>query len=285
MIQAKAKVIKNIEVAPKYYKIVLSCSPIAKDANAGQFVAIKITDSYEAFLRRPFSIHKLSGPGIEILYEIVGRGTEILSQKKAGEYLDIIGPLGNGFNYKSQVTPSPSLGTPFGRSSPVLVAGGMGVAPLLFLAEKLVTRSGGHSLAFARDSLRSQVTRKPLVLIGVKTRSDVLCEKEFRKLGCNVKIATDDGSKDFRGYVSDLLKKVLSTIDHRPSTIYACGPRPMLKETAAISKKYNIPAQVSLEEHMACGIGACLGCAVNTKQGYKRVCQDGPVFDADEIVW
>jgi len=285
MIQTKAKVIKNIEVAPKYYKIALSCSPIAKDANAGQFVAIKITDSYEAFLRRPFSIHKLSGPGIEILYEIVGKGTEILSQKKAGEYLDIIGPLGNGFNYKSQVTPSPSLGTPFGRSSPVLVAGGMGVAPLLFLAEKLVTRSGGHSLAFARDSLRSQVTRKPLVLIGVKTRSDVLCEKEFRKLGCNVKIATDDGSKDFRGYVSDLLKKVLSTIDHRPSTIYACGPRPMLKETAAISKKYNIPAQVSLEEHMACGIGACLGCAVNTKQGYKRVCQDGPVFDADEIVW
>jgi len=274
MIQTKAKIIKNIAVAPKYYKIVLSCLPIAKDANAGQFVAIKITDTYEPLLRRPFSIHKLSGPGIEILYEIVGRGTEILSQKKAGEYLDIIGPLGNGFNYKSQVTPSPSLGTLFGRSSPVLVAGGMGVAPLLFLAEKIVTRSGGR-----------QVTRRPLVLIGAKTRSDVLCEKEFRKLGCNVKIATDDGSRGYKGYVTELLKKELSTINYQLSTIYACGPRPMLKETAAISKKYNIPAQVSLEEHMACGIGACLGCAVNTKQGYKRVCQDGPVFDADEIVW
>jgi len=263
MIQAKAKVIKNIEVAPRYYKIALSCSPIAKDANAGQFVAIKITDSYEAFLRRPFSIHKLSGPGIEILYEIVGRGTEILSQKKAGEYLDVIGPLGNGFD----------LGVNTNDRTPILVAGGIGVAPLLFLAEKL------------RESQKPKAKSKNVVLIGAKTRSDVLCEKEFRKLGCNVKIATDDGSKGFKGYVSELLKKELSTINYQLSTIYSCGPRPMLKETAAISKKYNIPAQVSLEEHMACGIGACLGCAVNTKQGYKRVCQDGPVFDADEIVW
>jgi dihydroorotate dehydrogenase electron transfer subunit len=263
MIQTKAKVIKNIAVAPKYYKIALSCSPIAKDANAGQFVAIKITDSYEAFLRRPFSIHKLSGPGIEILYEIVGKGTEILSQKKAGEYLDIIGPLGNGFD----------LGVNTNDRTPILVAGGIGVAPLIFLAEKLAEI----------PNPKSQIPN--LVLIGAKTRSGVLCEKEFIKLGCNVKIATDDGSRGYKGYVTGLLKKELSTINYQLSTIYACGPRPMLKETAAISKKYNIPAQVSLEEHMACGIGACLGCAVNTKQGYKRVCQDGPVFDADEIVW
>jgi len=258
MVQAKAKVIKNIEVGPKYYKIVLSCLPIVKDAKAGQFLAIKITDAYEPLLRRPFSIHRLSGAGIEILYQIVGKGTEILSQKKAGQYLDIIGPLGNGFTYRLPSHRATQLS--------VLVAGGMGVAPLLFLAETIFTR-------------------KPLVLIGAKTRSDVLCEKEFRKLGCNVKIATDDGSKGFKGYVSKLLKKELSTIDYRLSTIYSCGPRPMLREIAVISKEYNIPAQVSLEEHMACGMGACLGCVVNTQDGFKRVCKEGPVFNADEIVW
>jgi len=269
MIQAKAKIIKNIEVTPKYYKIVLSCLGIAGVARAGQFVMLKTSDGHEPLLRRPFSIHGRNKANIEILYEALGKGTEILSHKKTGEYLDIIGPLGRGFNYQSpghQVAPSPSLGTPFGRRSPVLVAGGMGVAPLLFLAKELASR-------------------KIMVLLGAKTKKQILCEEDFKKLGCEIKISTDDGSGGFKGYVSGLLKQVLTIIDYRPSAIYACGPRPMLKEISAIAKKYNIAAQVSLEEHMACGIGACLGCVVNTKKGYQPVCKEGPVFEADEIIW
>jgi dihydroorotate dehydrogenase electron transfer subunit len=288
----KAKVIKNIEVAQKYYKILLSCPQIAKIAKPGQFIEIKVLSiDDEPFLRRPFSIHRrgyrLSVIGyrtntehrtpatIEILYEVIGKGTEILSHKKRGEYLDVIGPLGNGFDYRS---PQSAV------CRPILVAGGMGIAPLIFLAEKLVqsspAKAGSRNL---REKFKVQ--RRPLVLLGVKTKAQIICEEEFKRLGCNIKIATDDGSRGFQGTVTDLLKHLLSTIDYQLSTIYACGPQPMLKEIAVISKRYNIPAQISLEEHMACGIGACLGCVVNTTAGYKRVCKDGPVFDSKEVVW
>jgi dihydroorotate dehydrogenase electron transfer subunit len=264
MFQIKAKLIKNIEVAQKYYKILLSCPEIAKIAKPGQFIEIKVSDSDEPFLRRPFSIQRVRLSNIEILYEVLGRGTGILSEKKSQEDLDIIGPLGNGFDYQSPVT---------SHQSPVLVAGGMGVAPLFFLAEKLV------------QSSRFKVQRRPLVLLGAKTKTQIICEEEFKRLSCNIKIATDDGSRGSRGTVTDLLKHLLSTMNYEPSTIYACGPRLMLREITAISKRYNIPAQISLEEHMACGIGACLGCVVNTTTGYKRVCKDGPVFDAKEVIW
>jgi dihydroorotate dehydrogenase electron transfer subunit len=130
------------------------------------------------------------------------------------------------------------------------------------------------------------VTSKPLVLIGAKNKNQILCEKEFKKLGYDVKIATDDGSRGFKGKVTELLEKILlSAVSCQLSAVYACGPRPMLKEISRIANIYKIPAQISLEEHMACGIGACLGCVVNTKEGFKRVCKDGPIFNAKEIVW
>jgi dihydroorotate dehydrogenase electron transfer subunit len=210
---------------------------------------------------------------------VVGKGTEILSQKKAREYLDIIGPLGNGFGYRTSYIVA--------RTS-ILVVGGIGVVPLLFLAEKLNERNTQYLPAGRQGAIPAcrQAGRNTLVLIGAKTKDHILCEKEFKKLGYSVKIATDDGSKGFKGNVTELLRNILrSTKYDMRYTIYACGPRPMLKEIALISQKYNIPAQVSLEEHMACGIGACLGCAVNTRDGYKRVCKEGPVFDAEEIIW
>lgn len=263
--QTKAKLIKNIAVAPEYCKMLLYCPQLAKKALPGQFIEVKVSDSYELLLRRPFSVHRVKGDSIEILFEIVGKGTEILSKRKTGDYLDIIGPLGNGFDYS---LPAPH--SPFS----VLVAGGMGVAPLVYLAEKIF---GVH---------KSRVTSKPLVLIGARNKKHILCEQEFKKLGCEVKIATDDGSSGFKGYVTDLLRRILLTAhSSQLTTVYACGPKPMLKEVAAISKKYNIPAQVSLEAHMACGIGACLGCVVNTIDGYRRVCKEGPVFNSKEIIW
>lgn len=255
--QLKAKLLSNKRLKDNYLHCILNAPQIAKAARPGQFVNIRITDTLDPLLRRPLSIHRVNGPKIEILYEVAGRGTQILSEKKAGEYLDIIGPLGNGF-------------TILNTKCPLLVAGGMGVAPLLFLAEKT---------GIQYPALRIQI------LIGAKTKKHIHCEKEFKELGCEVKVSTDDGSKGFKGRVSDLLKTLLSTIDYRLSTIYGCGPKPMLKEIALISRERNIPAQISMEEHIACGIGACLGCAVETIAGYRRVCKDGPVFEAQEIIW
>ncbi|MBM3251783.1 MAG: dihydroorotate dehydrogenase electron transfer subunit, partial [Candidatus Omnitrophica bacterium] len=267
MFQLNAKLIKNIEVAPNYYKMVLAAPSIARAAKPGQFVNILVSEKFEPLLRRPFSVHRINSSNLEILYKAVGKATELLSQKRLGINLNILGPLGNGF---SILDPSFSI----------LVAGGIGVAPLLFLAEQ--TR-----IQYPASRIK--------ILIGAKNKKDILCAEAFKNLGCEVKIATEDGSSGFKGLVTELLKKFLAT-SHRPqaisknrklaacslkpAAIYACGPKPMLKEIAKISKNKKIPAQISLEEHMACGIGACFGCVVKTKQGYKRVCKEGPVFNA-----
>lgn len=253
MLQAKVKIFHNKKIKEGCFHLRLIAPGIAKRTMPGEFLNIKVNDGCEPLLRRPLSIHRVEGNNVEILYAVVGEATRILSQRKPGEYLSVIGPLGNGFDFKAE-------------KAGVLVAGGMGVAPLVFLAERIAAS-------------------KPLVLIGAKTKNDILCEKEFKDLGCAVKIATDDGSKGFKGYVSELLGVTLSVIGHRPSAIYACGPKPMLKEVSLVSREHDIPAQISLEEHMACGIGACLGCVVNTKKGFKRVCKEGPVFAGDEIIF
>ena len=270
--QAKAKIVYSKRIKDNYFKSILSSPRIALGALPGQFVNIKVNECHELLLRRPFSIHRVNGPNIEILYEVLGKGTQILAQKKPGEYLDIIGPLGNGFDYRIAYSV---------QRTAILVAGGIGVAPLLFLAEQLIKRNTQYAI------------RNSLVLIGAKTKKQILCEQEFKELGCEVEVATDDGSRGFPGRVTEPLESILSAnsanatnpANSTNATIYACGPRPMLKEIANISKKYNIPAQISLEEHMACGIGVCLGCVVNTKNGYQRVCKEGPVFAADEIAW
>lgn len=254
--QEKTKILANKKLAQDYFKLSLLSMRIPIAAVPGQFVQIRVSDAPFPFLRRPLGIHRIGSKRFEVLCKVVGRGTEILSQRKPGGYLDIIGPLGNGFDLKPKTY----------NLRPILVAGGMGVAPLVFLAEKLLNR-------------------KILILLGAKTKSEILCEGEFRRLGCKVEVSTDEGSKGFKGKVTELLRGLLSTMNNELSTIYACGPRPMLKEIATISKEHNIPAQVSLEEHMACGIGACLGCVVNTKEGFQRVCKEGPVFDSEEIIW
>ncbi|MBM3246070.1 MAG: dihydroorotate dehydrogenase electron transfer subunit [Candidatus Omnitrophica bacterium] len=299
MFQLKAKLFDNQRVKDNYFRLLLRAPQIAELAQPGQFVQVKIGDGCQPLLRRPFSIHRISqgsprhhvttSPNyelIEILYEVLGQGTQLLAQKKAGEYLDIIGPLGNGFNYRA---------TGDGRRATVLVAGGMGVAPLLFLADRIVTTL---PLRLRSGQARHHVTRKTVVLLGAKTYRQILCEKDFKALGCAVKIATDDGSRGFKGKVTELLKNILVTshksqvtsqayasCDIKYATIYACGPYPMLKAVSNIAKHYDITAQVSLEAHVACGIGACLGCVVNTRGGYQRVCKEGPIFNAEKIVW
>lgn len=275
MVQVKSKILYKQRITDKHFHSVIEGADLVKKSSPGQFLEIKIDDASDPLLRRPFGIHKIQGNNLGILFEVVGKGTQILANKKVGEYLDVIGPLGKGFNYRK---------TRDERRRAILIAGGMGVAPLVFLAEKLV-----HSLqSLPTGQAGSIVHRKITVLLGAKTRSYILCEKEFRALGCEVKIATDDGSKGFKGRVTELLEKILrynSKTQELKNSIYACGPKLMLRELSALSCKYSIPAQLSLEAHMACGIGACLGCVVNTAKGLKRVCKDGPVFFADEIVW
>ena len=282
---AKCRILKNNRISDRVYKLEIAAPAIAKKAEPGQFVMAHLGDCSGVFLRRPFSIHSVRQEIgiIEILYEVVGKGTEVLSGEKSGAALDIIGPLGNGFDYQLPVTSYP-LDFARGKHSPILLAGGIGVAPLIFLAEKLTEVK---SLPHRRDSvIGKKLKSNILVLLGAKTKNHILCEKEFRRFGCDVRIATDDGSKGFKGFVTELLKELLKpqTANRKP-ILYACGPRPMLKAAAEFSRHNGIPAQVSLEEHMACGIGACLGCVVNTKQGYKRVCREGPVFNADEVAW
>jgi dihydroorotate dehydrogenase electron transfer subunit len=253
MNQVNAKVIKNIEVTPDYYKMILDAPSIARAAKPGQFVNVLVGNKFEPLLRRPFSIHSVNSSKLVILYRVVGKGTEFFSHKKPGDQLNVLGPLGNGFDLNVK------------RGKIILIGGGIGIAPLVFLAEKLGS---------------SNIT----VLIGAKNKRHVLCADELKNLGCEVKIATDDGSSGFKGLVTELLKQNIQAKD-RPRIIFSCGPKLMLKEIGNISKRYNIAAQVSLEEHMACGIGACFGCVVNTKHGYKRVCKEGPVFDIKEVVF
>ncbi len=250
----KAKILSNKKIDSSYYKMTLDAPYIAKTAKPGQFVQVRCSDELDPLLRRPFSIHRVKD--LEILYEVIGKGTEVLSGRKPGEHIDVLGPLGNGFTLTKDKT--------------IIVAGGIGVAPLVFLAERLA--------------------KKPIVLIGAKTKNLILCEKDFKDLGTEVHVATDDGSQGHKGFVPELL----GTRDKRQGTrVYACGPNAMLKSVADICKKRKLECEVSLEETMACGIGACLGCAVIIKgqgtrdkgQGCKLACKDGPVFDAKDLVW
>ncbi|MFA6282247.1 MAG: dihydroorotate dehydrogenase electron transfer subunit [Candidatus Omnitrophota bacterium] len=239
------------------YLLRLNSSYLATIAKPGQFIHVKVDDK-TTILRRPLSIHKIEKNLIYILFRIRGRGTKLLSQGKKGDVLNVIGPLGNGFDLKSQTN--------------ILIAGGMGVAPLVFLAERL---------AAAKKS-----KTKNLVLLGAKNKKEVLAEKEFKKLGFEIQVATDDGSRGLKGNVVGLLKKILSTyqLDNLSTSLYSCGPKEMFYEIKKVLEKYpHINAQVSFEQFMGCGLGVCCGCVIETKSGYKKVCKDGPVFNLKDI--
>lgn len=254
MKQLEAKIIENKRIAKGFYKMRLASAYLAKNSKPGQFVEIKCSKGDETLLRRPLGVHRILNGGIEVLYEVVGKGTKSLSARKKGDRLDVIGPIGRGFEFSG--TKKPAL----------IVAGGVGVAPLVALAENLRKN-------------KNDVT----VMMGAKTKSHIICERELKSIGCEVKVATEDGSKGRKGFVTELL---LNTQYSMLNTIYACGPKPMLKAVSRIADSLRIPCQVSMEERMACGVGACLGCPVKVKSGgYKMVCKDGPVFDAKEIAW
>jgi len=281
----KAKILSNKKAGRAYYKMTLDTPYIARTAKPGQFVQIKCSDGLEPFLRRPFSIHRVKGEGfprlrsgqarvkeIEILYEVVGKGTEILAGKKEGDFVDVLGPLGTGFSLPRAHAPNPNRVSGLGSSlepRAIIIAGGIGAAPLVYLAEELT---------------KNKI--KTIVLIGAKTKEAILCEKDFKKITREVYVSTDDGTYGCHGFVSRLFHNILKTSESRFETIvYVCGPHGMLRCIAEICRERGFECQVSLEEKMACGMKACLGCAVPTKSGNKLACKDGPVFNAGELSW
>ncbi|MBT4484846.1 MAG: dihydroorotate dehydrogenase electron transfer subunit [Candidatus Latescibacteria bacterium] len=237
----------------------LSCKAIAREALPGQFVQVRVGSGTDPFLRRTFSLCGTDPARgeIRLLVDIVGRGTELLCSMKRGMNVNIIGSLGTGFDMK--------LG---GTGTCVLVAGGSGAAPLIFLANRLITS-----------------TKRPVVFImGAKSSVYLSVIEGLKSDGIIVKTATDDGSAGFCGPVSELLDKQIEDI--KPDALYTCGPHAMMKAVSHLAEKYSIPCQISLEERMACGVGACLGCAAPLRDGRMvRTCVDGPVFHASEVAW
>ena len=278
MLQIKAEITENTELFAKtYYQLSLKTGEISRLAKAGQFVHLRVNQKTVPLLRRPFSIHSVGEENLQILYKVIGKGTEILAQRKKGELLDIIGPSGNGYKL------------PEGKIKVVLVAGGIGVASLYFLAEELTSppissfpSTGWEPFHAGEDRGEGGV----VVLIGGKSREDILCQDKFKKLNVDVVVSTEDGTSGRKGLVTDLLQELLPTPrSPLPIVVYACGPMEMLKETAKIAGKYAVPCYLSLEKIIACGVGACQGCVINTKDGYQKVCKDGPVFDSERIIW
>lgn len=248
-----AEIIENKRISQTYFLLKLSTPKISEEPAPGQFYMIDACDTYDPLLKRPFSIFRKSKEELQFLYRIWGRGTELIARKKTGENLCLVGPLGNGY---------PKLKE---NSVPLLIAGGTGMASLFSLAES--------------------IPKKAYFFYGGKTMDDILLRDELSNVAKELIISTDDGSFGEKGTVVDSLKKFLNEHAADSFVVYACGPSAMLKSVAKIVLKNKIESYVSVEENMACGIGACMGCAVKTKSGYKRVCKEGPVFPAGEIAW
>jgi len=237
------KIIDNAPLTETVYKMKLQ-GDVSDITSSGQFVNIKLDGLY---LRRPISVCDCEGDVLTLIYKVVGKGTEQMSKMTAGEELNILTGLGNGYDIS------------LSGSKPLLLGGGVGVPPLYMLCKKLIAEG-----------------KKVSVVLGFNTKDEVFCEEDFKALGADVFVTTVDGSYGIKGFVTDAMKDIDYTY------FYTCGPEPMLK---AIFKASSTSGQFSFEERMGCGFGACMGCSCKTVTGYKRICKDGPVLKKEEILW
>lgn len=247
-------------LVPDIYHLVLDVPGLTQSPRPGQFMMLQVTDGPDPLLRRPISLCGASRGRIEMIIQVRGTGTRSIAASRLGATLNALGPLGTPFS-----TP-PSLKTA------VLVAGGIGAAPLLYLADHL-------------SSCRPEVD--VYFYMGAKNGETAKMVRRFLDRNARAFFVAEDGSTELCGLVTDIFTDDLKSGRFSPADacIYGCGPSPMLAALAGASQTYGLSCQVSLEAHMACGVGACLGCVVRTSDGYKRVCLDGPVFDGNVIEW
>lgn len=244
----KFELINKKQLANGIFDFTLKNSELSSIAQAGQFAHVAVAGKT---LRRPISICDANKDTLRLVFQVKGEGTEILSNAKEGELLDILAPLGHGFNIEK------------GKKY-AFIGGGIGVPPMLYTAKQV---------------------ESSIAIIGFRNKDFVILENDFKSANCEVYITTDDGSYGRNGFVTDVLKDVINDVDE----VCACGPTPMLKAIANVCKEAQTPCQVSLEERMGCGVGACLVCACainkNDSDEFLHVCKDGPVFNAEEVVW
>lgn len=255
--QEKSLVRSSEQLSKAVFRLRLYSPQIAGKAHPGQFVMVRTSSGFDPLLRRPFSIHQVTGEGeVHLLYKVIGQGTRLLSALNADDEVDLIGPLGKGFDLQ-------------GEGPACLIGGGMGIAPLYFLAKRLhqIVRPSG----------------KDVVLLGARNGDELTpLARDFTALGFKTELATDDGSLGHHGFVTELLPHFLGSVGR----VYVCGPDGMMGMVAGQCSKAEVRCQASLETHMACGLGACLGCTVHGADGnYRHVCKHGPVFDAQEVLW
>ncbi len=260
----KITVKENRQIAENHF--ILTSHPLKKIAKPkpGQFFMLSVGSGINPLLKRPFSLYRWLEGDFQILYRVVGKTTSILKKRKPGDILEIIGPLGRGFPVIKKTR----------KKKIILVAGGIGIAPIFALAETIKKRSS-------------------ILFYGAKTKNEVLCIEELKSIGIDPIVSTDDGSMGEKATVIDMLEEYFTRYASRRRSLwdithhclYACGPKPMLRSLSFLVKKYKIEGYIALEENMACGFGACLGCIVKTGEGNKRVCKEGPVFSTEEIVW
>ncbi len=286
MIQIMSGIVSNTLLGEDFWRMTVEAPQIASEVKPGQFVNVKISDF--PLFRRPFSVFrlvKLDGGdlGIEVVYKVVGRGTRLMTNLRQGGELDIIGPLGHGFEWCRD------------KKTHILLAGGIGSAGLFMLGEQLSEAVSEYGLELN-------------ILLGAETKKTLILEKEFRTFNGKVLVSTDDGTYGYEGSVVEMLRDAIDGGRiHTDCAIYACGPEPMYKRLASICQQYGIVAQVSMERHMMCGIGACLVCVCKVDKnstlkyrdvasshiqvfpeeefGYALVCKDGPVFNIDEVIF
>jgi dihydroorotate dehydrogenase electron transfer subunit len=250
--QVLAPIISNSEVMPGVYLIWLESPQIASIAKPGQFAMVRCGEGSEHPLRRPLSIHRLDNNKLAFLFTVVGKGTHWLAQCPAGNNIDLLGPLGNGYSIQP------------GSHNLLLLAGGIGIAPLCFLAEEALNQGCSVTL-----------------LLGAPTATQ-LYPGHLLPAQAELIITTEDGTAGRQGMITDFLPDFAGWADQ----IFACGPIEMYRAMAVQKQQFRgKPVQISLEVRMGCGLGVCYGCTVKTRTGLKQVCQDGPIFDLDDILW
>ncbi len=258
IVDPNAKIVEKSEWHD-FIRFRIKSPDIAARAAPGQFLMVRVSDQPHPLLRRPLCVHDKENERIAVFFQVTGTGTRLLSQKQKGDRLDILGPLGNGFSIPHDSS---------GKS--MLVGGGRGIAPLVFLARNLQSRGLPYHIYY-----------------GARTMAELPLKDELKNT--SLFCTTEDSSFGFPGLVTSLLEYHLDKEQEKPQEIYACGPEAMLEAVARISFRFQVPAQLSLESLMGCGFGACWGCVKrmkkNGQEGWHKICQNGPVVHADDLIW